>query len=428
MRCATTVSADSPTGTDMTVARRVFAAVALMGFALLASVLVAEAALRLLVPTPNVYRMLLPGTRVFEPNRDFVHGISGPAYYAVNEHGIRGRGFGPDSAEYRILLVGGSTTECTLLDDSENWGAIAERELSATRDGRRVWAGNVGRSGLTSRDHVVTIKYLTPQYPRMDLVVLLVGVNDLSAALRQGRTYRSPPPLSDPDAEGVQVRNAFALTPAGFREVLNADLVAERLPWYKRLHLYKLAKRARTALQAREVVRSMAGNLFGQWRDHRRRASRILDTLPDLTRPLADYRQHLEAIVLETRRAGAEPLFLTQPALWKVGITPAEEQLLWLGGTGRFQEEPGHEYYSPAALARAMAQYNEVMLKVCRENQLSCLDLASRVPRDTSMFYDDVHFTEQGSAFVGRQLAAHLRAVKPDLFEARTRSDPASSQ
>lgn len=387
---------------------------AIMGLAVVCSTLVVgvgavELALRYLIPAPKEFRMLLPGTRVFEPDNRFVHGIYGTANYVVNRHGIRGRDFGPDSAEYRILLVGGSTTECGMLDETENWGAIAERALGRTADGRRVWVGNVGRSGLTSRDHFVTIRHLLRQYPRMDLVVVLVGVNDLTAALRQGESYQSPPPLTDPAAERMQIRNAFALSPEGFRETLTDDFVIAPTAWYRETRLFQLAKRARTGLRARGVVRGIGGPILGRWREHRRSASHSIDQLPDLERPLADYRRTLQGIVAEARTAETGILFMTQPALWKKSITPEEEQKLWLGGTGKFQEEPGHAYYSAAALADAMGRYNDVTTSVCGELGLSCLDLAARVPRDTVTFYDDVHFTEAGAKTVGLLLADHLR-------------------
>jgi hypothetical protein len=109
---------------------------------------------------------------------------------------------------------------------------------------------------------------------------------------------------------------------------------------------------------------------------------------------------------------------MTQPALWKRDITAVQERFHWLGGTGNFQEEPGHAYYSVLALAEAMAAYNSVLLDVCRAEGLSCLDLAARVPADTTIFYDDVHFTEAGAALVGRLLAGHLRTSRPELFAA----------
>ncbi len=403
----------------MSLIRRFVVPAALTLGAVLISVALVEGALRLLVPVSRVYRMLLPGERVFEPDSRFVHGIKGPARYVVNQQGIRGREFGPDSAEYRVLLVGGSTTECGMLDEEENWGSVAERDLAVTADGRDVWVGNVGRSGLASRDHAVTIKYLLRQYPRIDLVVVLVGVNDLTAALRQVGPYRSPAPLSDPEAEEIQVRNAFALSPRGFREVLTAEMVPEGTSWYRKTHLFQLAKRARTGFQAKQVFRGISGANLGQWRSNREQASSTIDTLPDLVQPLAEYRQHLEMIAREAKLGGASVVFMTQPALWKPEMPASERRLLWLGGTGSFQEEPGHAYYSPPALAEAMKRYNGTMLEECTKAGLSCLDLAALMPSDTSMFYDDVHFTEAGAATVGRLLAEHIRSALPTTFQKR---------
>jgi hypothetical protein len=102
--------------------------------------------------------------------------------------------------------------------------------------------------------------------------------------------------------------------------------------------------------------------------------------------------------------------------LWRTDLTSAEERLLWLGGTGPFQEQPGQAYYSVTALANAMNRYNAAMLEFCRAEGLNCFDLANALSADTVMFYDDVHFTEAGAARVGELVANHLRVVRPQLF------------
>jgi lysophospholipase L1-like esterase len=393
------------------------AALALACTTIILTLGVAELALRTLVPPPQHYAVLFPGTRIFEPDPRFIHGVEGPARYEVNAQGYRGRDFGADTSEYRILLVGGSTTECTILDVSENWGSIIEGALTPTRDGRGAWVGNVGRSGLTARDHAVTVKFLLQQYPRIDLIVVLVGINDLTAALRQGNDYQPPRPITEPEAERVQVRNAFAISKEGlYRPLTEAAGEVSAAPWYESLRLYDLARRAWRARNARDVQRQVGGANLGTWRAHRQQASRILDQLPDLTSPLAEYRANLRAIVQAARAHGADVVFLTQPSLWRPGLSADEERLLWLGGTGPFQEQPGQEYYSVPALTEAMARYNRTTLDVCSEENLRCFDLATELPSEASMLYDDVHFTEAGSAVVGRLVAAHLRASLPAVF------------
>lgn len=404
-------------------AKRALGVLALAGGALAVGLIAAEVTLGVAAKRPDHYSVLVPGSRVFEPDQRFVHGITGPARYDVNAAGLRGPDFGPDADEYRILLVGGSTTECTLLDIDENWGTLIARDLPQTRDGRTTWVGNVGRSGLTGRDHVVTVKYLLRQYPRIDLVIVLVGVNDLTVALRQGEAYEPPVPVTDPAAERVQIRNAFVISPEGFHQPLS-DVAATTEPWYKKTHLYDLARRARATLRARAVLHQIGGSNLEQWRNHRQSASAIVHELPDLTEPLQEYRHNLLAIVDAARSGGADVMFLTQPSLWRPGIPAEYERLLWLGGTGPFQDVAGQSYYSVAALAEAMDRYNAETLDVCRSEGLRCFDLAAAIPADTTLLYDDVHFTEAGSARVGRSVSEYLRAVWPDLFASDTAAAP----
>jgi hypothetical protein len=148
-------------------------------FLLLASsamgVLGAEAAFRIFLPGTPGYYVLAPGTdRTFRPSPELMRGVSGPARYRVNEFGIRGPLFGNDGSEYRVLAVGGSTTECAYLDEDEVWTAQLAAALVQNNAGLPLWVGNVGRSGTTSRDHAVQVKYLLRQYPRIDMVLVLV--------------------------------------------------------------------------------------------------------------------------------------------------------------------------------------------------------------------------------------------------------------
>jgi hypothetical protein len=90
-----------------------------------------------------------------------------------------------------------------------------------------------------------------------------------------------------------------------------------------------------------------------------------------------------------------------------------EQALLWLGGIGRFQEEPGHEYYSVAAMAEGMDRYNQELLTLCRTERLECIDLEKDMPKDTRMFFDDVHFTEVGAQQVANVFAHYLNSKAP---------------
>lgn len=382
----------------------------------LLSLALAEATLRIAVRPPDIFYPLDPGVWVFQADPRYVTGIEGPAEYAVNQWGLRSPPFGPDSAEFRILQVGGSTTESRFLAPEENWGGVLSEELDSTRSGLDVWVGNAGRSGLTSRDHVVTIKYALPGLPPIDLVILLVGVNDMTAALRQGWSYVTPPSITEPDAEAVQIRNAFAVSPLGRRRELTGPLSMKPVPWYQQLYLYEITRRARGAFAQDEVRFSVGGAEIGVWRGHRAASTTRVDSLPDLEAPLREYRRNLHAAAAAARENEAQVLFMTQPSIWRPDLSPEEDARLWLGGIGPFQDVPGQPYYSPRALAAALDQYNRATLDVCAELDLPCLDLAPLIPRDTTMFWDDVHLTTAGAALIGRSLAQHLRDRLPATF------------
>ena len=147
------------------------------------------------------------------------------------------------------------------------------------------------------------------------------------------------------------------------------------------------------------------GEAYRDWRLNRTQASRILDTLPDLTQALVVYGGYLEAIADLADEYGVRLVFVTQPTLWRADLTREEESMLWFGGVGDFQSEAGHEYFSSRVLAEAMRAYNSTLMDVCSNRSLECFDLAATFPKDTSVFFDDVHFTESGSKLFAEQLA-----------------------
>lgn len=364
-----------------------------------------ELSLRSCGPSQSHFYVYPPGTRVvFYPRPEVLPGVGPRSVFSINERGIRGRLPGPDG-EYRVLAVGGSTTECLYLDDADAWPALVERGLGAASPARAPWVGNAGKSGMTSRDHVVTLDRLTADLPSVDVALVLVGVNDLTFALSRGPSAPPPLPITDPAAERAQLLNAFAVRPGRAQ-----DAAGEGDPWYKRTALYQLAKSARPRPRS-SVAQDARGDVYARWRAHRRSASRVLDEPADLGPALVEYRRNLHVLADVAERRGVALVLMTQPVLWREGLSPEAESLLWLGGVGNFQERPNMPYYSARALAAMMDRFNRVMLDVCAERALDCLDLAAEVPRDLSAFYDDCHFTKRGSVLVAEAVTAHLRSV-----------------
>ena len=60
-----------------------------------------------------------------------------------------------------------------------------------------------------------------------------------------------------------------------------------------------------------------------------------------------------------------------------------------------------------------MGMYNETLLTVCRNRRIECIDLESSLPKDTTVFYDDVHFNVSGSRKVAEIVSNYLLGTSP---------------
>ena len=323
------------------------------------------------------------------------------ARFSTNADGIRGEPFSA-AQHYRILAIGGSTTECLLLDDSLAWPHLLEVALNQRiGKGEQVWVGNAGKSGTRAAHHQLSVMHLLPQYPRIDAVLVLVGINDLSYRLAHDDDYR-PDSLSEPERGSQLMQLAFEDLPRRYRPG----------PLYKRTEIWtrfrELKLFVRSVRGAEAHLQVPSGNNLVTWRRHRQAAARLRDTLPDL-RPAVDaYRRRLNAIIDQAARFHADVILVTQPVLWKPGLAPRLRDLLWLGGVGDFQAREGNDYYSAGSLASGMELYNQTLLQVCRDRGVACIDLAAALPKDTTIFYDDAHFNEAGSRRVSEVIAHYL--------------------
>jgi lysophospholipase L1-like esterase len=363
----------------------------------LLSLAVAEVALRTALDGPSLIRD--PALRfVLHPDPRFVPGVSGPALVEAGPEGLRGDP-APDGGAYRVVTLGGSTTECVVLDAAETWPALLETGLRSALD-RPVWVGNGGMSGVRSRHHVLQMQALLEQLPDLDAVVALVGANDLLWALqhqpREGDWYENP-------RERVRVHY----------EAFDVPRRPRFGPRYERTGLVHALRRARQGwarLRASAGLREAAdGHEYVRARQLRA-AAPSLDELPDLGAALSEYRHNLERLVALGERHGVPLVFATQPAMWRAELPAGLESLLWSGEKDPARPPPGPGFYSPAALARGLETFNARLLDVCRARGLTCLDLASLLPPDTTVFYDDMHFNESGARKVAAAMVPFLAA------------------
>src|SRR5262249_22074719 len=106
-------------------------------------------------------------------------------------------------------------------------------------------------------------------------------------------------------------------------------------------------------------------------------------------------------------------VLLEQPALWKDGLSPELEALLWMGGVGEYTTTDRCEYYTSAALARGLARYNSVVRAVGTAEDAQVIALSDAISGQPRYFYDDVHFTEEGAREVAAIVADTIASQPP---------------
>jgi lysophospholipase L1-like esterase len=353
---------------------------------------------------PNGYYIWPPGLKkVFLPSEDIMPGISGPSRFVTNSAGIRGDDF-RSSDTYRILAIGGSTTECLYLDQSETWPLLLQNYLNDAAGHHNVWVGNAGMSGKTTRHHITAMEYMPLRDMRIDMIILLIGVNDFIVRLAQHEQY-DPNFVMKPGAGQILVRETFS----GGSSYVDA-------PFFKKTALWQvtqkakgiLAEKIKTDKVAQTNVQDEFAQMYVRLRKHRQEAIEIRDELPELSSAIEEYKRNVNTMIDIAQRKSIRLLFVTQPTMWKADLPDQLERLLWLGGIGDFMNQTSRPYYSAHALAKGMKKYNEALVKVCEERQVECFDLASLLEKDITVFYDDVHFNESGAQKVANALAKYM--------------------
>ena len=383
---------------------------------ILLSLLVAELVLRFLYPAQIRYYVWQPNLRhTFYPDTTVLKGLHSPTHFTINSYGVRTDleqtklekllFFPPckrdsvSGTQYYICL-GGSTTECLYLDDNSTWPKQLAC-LSGTNNAHHyLWFGNIGKSGCTTRENYIELKYCVSQYKVMSGVVLMVGLNDMLKRLSQDslypRDFRFTTAIEDSMANTILLKQGRNMGQT----------------WWRRTAIFYLLQQAfhhHNPDGAKwENVEDDRGEIYKTWRANRQQASKIIDSLPDLTPALSEFERNLNLIIDEARKQHLHIVFVNQTALWKDNMSDDELKLLWMGGIGNFQQVVPSAYYSPAALRRALHLYNEKLKDVCHDNDVEMIDLDANVPHNASIFYDDCHFTTSGAKSVAQIIGVAL--------------------
>jgi len=344
----------------------------------------------------NQYYVWPPGLRLkLHPDRELFPELERIARIEINRDGERGDKT-PTSGTglHRILVAGGSPAECGLLDQPTSWPGMLQCVLDKQEHLRllgasKVHVGNIGKSGIASQHLDLIFDRVLPRYPHLDMIIIMVGGNDVFGWLEKGA------PASVQHSLDV-ASEAFSVQPGG------------HFTWKSRkLALVEQLKRLRHS-PWRMKVRHNSGKWLEKARAMRAEADEIRTTVPFPAGMLDNFEYHLRSL-LQKAKAHADRVLVVRQPWFEKEYTPEEEAHFWHGGVGSPRRRKATNiYYSLEVVNSLMNSMDLRAAKIAEELRVEQLNLMPVLERSLKIYYDFVHFTPAGSAAVTEALVAAI--------------------
>lgn len=306
-------------------------------------------------------------------------GISGKNRITTNNMGFRGDylTLPKPSHEFRIVMMGGSSTECVYIDEEQAIHTILEKELKkyTSNKDQIIKVYNAGISGDRSDDHIALlvqrIVHLQP-----DLIILLMGINDLLAAM-----------------------NNF--------NYLHFNHIQNQLNWKKLFQLmlteFQIPRRIYYSFKK---IRGKTNEFINMpsksdYRLKHEKSMQVPLTLKHPRKDLTSYENNLKTIVGVTKAHKIQLVFITQQSTWNSQQDSLVSNWHWMLAIGG-------KRYKDDVMDKALQEYNKAMKKIASQFSIPVFDLENHLPRTLEYFYDDVHFTVKGAYQTAADLASFI--------------------
>ncbi|SEF42224.1 SGNH/GDSL hydrolase family protein [Algoriphagus boritolerans] len=308
----------------------------------------------------------------FKPNSKFTFEIEqrlpdmdSVVVFTTNNMGFRGDSIiqPKPKEEYRIFIVGGSTTENLLIDDSWGLERKVQEALQDSLKPKTVKVYNAGKSGDGSPDHLAMLAHrITHLQP--DLVVLFPGINDLNR-LFGGYDYLHFPISSASEKTSTLKSLKFFLSNFQlFRRLINV--------------LNQEKPDARTSIFLKTNYTEKVKDVM---------ELPLVEELPEAD--FGIFRRNILSFVGILKAQDTDMLLLTQTHTWGDISDEFLKSNHWMVGVGNVR-------YPESKLAMALGQINGILLGIAEEQNIAVLDLEKEIPKTSDYFYDDCHFNKGG--------------------------------
>lgn len=318
--------------------------------------------------------------RLYTQVEEGLPGMKGHSLFTTNNMGFRGDflSMPKPSDEFRIFLLGGSSTEGLYLDDSQAIHSVLQKDLNEhIPPDIKVKVYNVAKSGDFSVDHISMIAHRI-MHLEPDMIIICCGVNDLTRSI-----YNFNYLFYD-----QKIRSQKKLSFWRLLKILSTEFQIPR-------RIYYLARKISPRSEQRLLEEiSSKSNYKGKIK--LRMSAPVSNNKPRTD--LVAYRNNLKTIIGICEAHGKKLILITQPTTWNTSVDPRINNWQWMlyrnGVT-----------YREDLMDEAIESLNNVMRQVANKHSVPLYDLARLIPKSSEYFYDDAHFNVKGAYQFGTGLA-----------------------
>lgn len=315
----------------------------------------------------------------------------------INRWGFRGEDIelAKPAGSFRIFYLGGSTVFCARAEWEDSHPRILEKKLRAHYPDRRIEVQNAAMEWHSTQHSLVKLQTKVEDF-QPNLVILYHAMNDL---------YRS---LSHPRYSLGAYRRDYSHFYGPLEGMVNAYR-SSRVP----IKLVSLSG------AYSHLERHLLTKWFSDFR--RREMASFVDV--NQWESLESYERNLRNIAGYLSRKGVGLVLASQPYLYKAKPNPQEESQMEI--PARILIVDGRRI-SMESIVRGMEMFNDTSRRIADELGVDYIDLEGIVPKETSYFYDGIHYTTKGNALVGGRMAEFL--IERGLLDRRAASVAGNAQ
>lgn len=286
-----------------------------------------------------------------------------------------------DDPDRTVVFLGGSTTECMLVDENLRFPALVG-ELVSRQTGLKVNSYNGGKGGNNSLHSLnVLLNKVVPLHP--DMAIMMHNINDLVILMLEGTYWNNNPKRSAVTSSREQ---------PGPGDVVRATL-GKWIPYTMRF-IGSLTRRP-------DTVRGLNMDEFA--------VKRGTTVIMDHQRFLNEFDMNLRTFIALCRARGITPVLMTQANRFTPAPDPFIKKLMVT--IERDYQVPYDEF------RKVYDAFNGRIREIGRQQRVTVIDLDRAIPKSGEYLFDYIHYNDAGSELaarvISRSLAPALRGAYP---------------